>query len=350
MTPLHKKLFSFAFIAVIVGAASLLSACSVRKVSTLPGGATAGSPTIALESAQWNYRDSGAAAESRVYTNSAIAPAAKSISVIPAPAAGIAASAPMPAPSTMPEYDGNASGYRPEKIVLTGDISMETDIFDNVVESIKAYVSGAGGYVQNSNLYSTRRGDSDVRIFSAALKMPSDQFQSVKQYIEKVGGEGAGRILSSSENANDMTTTYYDTESRLKTKQIEEQRVLEMITKAEKIDDLLRLEERLSQIRTEIELYQTSMTNIDRLSTFSTIKISITEIPTLRITDTSQSFSKKLYNSFIASYNATVRFFESLIIWFFGAIIPLILLIICALIVILVLKVIKNKHKNTRRD
>lgn len=245
----------------------------------------------------------------------------------------------------MPEEAASAGGgaqIKPDKIIQTANIEMQTDRFDDVSEQLRRVAIENGGYVENANLYNryNYNRDSRWRVFSITLRVPTDKFEEVRQYVE-----GLGHVLSAVQNADDVTAQYYDIVSRLETKQIEEERVLDMITRANQIDDLLALEERLGQIRTQIERYQSQINSIDRLAAYSTIQVGLSEVTKEELVIVSDNLGGRIQKAFLNSLNKTASFFQEVLIFLAGALIPLAIVGLLAFIGIKAALTAHHKHK-----
>ncbi len=165
------------------------------------------------------------------------------------------------------------------------------------------------------------------------LRVPRDQFDTVLKRVESLA-----KVVSSSQSAEDVTASYYDIAGRLETRRVEEARVLEMIPRAEKIEDLLALEERLGEIRTDIELYQSQMNNIDRLAAYSTIHVNLEEVPREEMIVVSDDLGGRLQLAFIRSVNNTVIFFQNTLLFLAEIFIPLLFAGLIAVVGIIIYK------------
>ncbi|MDR2940808.1 MAG: DUF4349 domain-containing protein [Clostridiales bacterium] len=224
------------------------------------------------------------------------------------------------------------------KIIINSNVDMESNDFDNEVEFIKTQVINSGGYIENSNL-STQGYNNSQRYIDMVLKIPAGKYETVKAQILSVGN-----TLSVQESQQDRTTEYMDTQSKLRLKQEEEKSLLSFLEEAEKIEDIIELEKRLGEARQEIELAQSQINNIDRLSAFSTMSIQITEVLETTIAKIEpDSFGSQIKGAFISSLNTTINFFEAAAIFISGAFLPLLALGLFVLMILNFLKVFKPK-------
>ena len=147
-------------------------------------------------------------------------------------------------------YDSNSSGESAEiigrKLIRTITIEAETKDLDGLLTDIDSQLAALGGYVQTKQV----RGNinSGRRYASMTLRIPADKLD---QFVKHVSG--ATNILSSGETTEDVTLKYIATESRIAALEAEEARVMELIAKAQNLNELLTLESKLSNIRQELE-------------------------------------------------------------------------------------------------
>ncbi len=63
-------------------------------------------------------------------------------------------------------------------------------------------------------------------------------------------------MTSQSESAEDVTLQYTDTESRIASLKNEQERLNALLEKADTLENIFKLEERLTEVRYELENYQ----------------------------------------------------------------------------------------------
>jgi len=221
-----------------------------------------------------------------------------------------------------------------QKIIKTANVSLNVKDYSNAFDELKAAVDAAGGYIENSNSYVyMTRANREFKSGSVTVRVPSGRFDEIKRRISDLG-----KVTRDNESSDNVTSQYYDIEKRLTAKQEEEKRLLELIGKAEKIEDLIRLEERLSYVRAEIETYRTRMSNIDRLASFSTINVDMRETPDEEIEPISDDLWQLIKNAFIGSVNDLKEFFEWLAVFAAGALLPLMFIGALAAVIVFLIK------------
>ena len=98
------------------------------------------------------------------------------------------------------------------------------------------------------------------------------------RYIEN-GLNTLGNVTYKTSGIQNITVEYTDTESRLKAYRTEEERLLVMLEKAETVEDMLNIEDRLSlRCATASESLTSTLMNWDSLISYSTVTLQITEV------------------------------------------------------------------------
>ena len=172
--------------------------------------------------------------------------------------------------------DTAASASVPEnrKWIVTVDMSAETEDMDALIAGIQEQIDALEGYVQNQRI-SNGSYRSSYRYRSAYLtvRIPAE---SVDAFTEKVSG--MSNVTHSSKNLEDITLSYVATESRMKALQTEEERLLELMAKADTMSDLLEIEARLTDVRYELESVTSQLRSYDNLVNYATIYLNIEEV------------------------------------------------------------------------
>jgi len=150
-------------------------------------------------------------------------------------------------------------------IVRTGEISLVVeDVVDARDEAANLAVR-LGGYVVSSRI----SGEEEDMRGSISIRVPDDKFDQALAELRDL----AVRVLSESTSSRDVTEEYVDLQSRLKNAEATEKQYLVLLEKAEDVEDILRIYERLSQVRREIEQIKGRMQYLERTSSMSLISV-----------------------------------------------------------------------------
>ena len=178
--------------------------------------------------------------------------------------------------NTLTESGSGSSSTLPEsrKWIITVNMSAETEDLDALLAALEEEISSLEGYVEGQNIYngstySSRR----YRSASLTVRVPA---QDVDSFTSEVAG--LANVVSSSKNLEDVTLSYVATESRMNALQVEEARLLELMEKAETMADLLEIEERLTDVRYELESTTSRLRLYDNQIDYATIYLNIEEV------------------------------------------------------------------------
>ena len=245
-----------------------------------------------------------------------------------------------------PEPDDSVADYT-AKIIYTASVSIETTEFDKAVAALENQVQKIGGFVESSNVTGDTQYNSDGtttvvnRWAYYTVRIPCDHFES---FLHET--EGFGNVTSTSRDAQNVTSAYTDYEARLSSLNTQEERLLDMLSKSTDVETLIALEQRLSDVRYEIESIERNLRNYDAQIRYSTIDLTIREVelytPTVPIR---RSFGEKLEIALSDGWTQFMRGTQNLLLGLAASLPALILLLVLAAAVIICIRIRVKKRK-----
>ena len=148
-------------------------------------------------------------------------------------------------------------------IVRTGDMSLVVTDVTDARDEIAQLTIGLGGYVVSSQIWGEEQ-DMRGRI---SIRVPDEKFEQALAELREL----AVRVTSESTNSQDITEEYVDLQSRLNNAEATESQYLALLEKAENVEDILRIYDSLSGVRSEIEQIKGRMQYLERTSSMSLI-------------------------------------------------------------------------------
>ncbi len=196
------------------------------------------------------------------------------------------------------------------KLIRSANLVVETLDFGRTIDGIMAKTNMMQGYVEGSNIhgipkYGNKKSDAK-RWADLEIRIPSKNFE---RFMDAIGD--VGHIINKETFSEDVTAQYFDTEARLKSLKIQEERLLTLLSKAEKLQDIIEIERELSQVRYEIENYTGTLKKWDALIDYSSVYISVYEVETLE-TQADASFAERVSVGFVRSINNLSKFFKDM--------------------------------------
>lgn len=165
-------------------------------------------------------------------------------------------------------------GATSQKLIKTVSMSMETKEFDTLLENIRSKVEELGGYIESSEIsgssYYSLQGN---RYAWMTLRIPADKLDGFVTIVSELGN-----VTNKNESVQDITLQYVDVESHKKALETEQTRLLELLEKAESMEDIIAIESRLSEVRYELQSYGSTLRTYDNQVNYSTVSINISEV------------------------------------------------------------------------
>lgn len=231
-------------------------------------------------------------------------------------------------------------GITAQKMIKTCTLRAETTDFDNVVDIIYAKVAELSGYVESSSLNGTGKGY-DKRSITMSIRIPGESLDLFTQTVE-----GNTTVLSSSGNVKDVTLDYVDMESHVKALRVEQEALMKLLERAESLEDILILQSQLTQVRYEIESYESRLRSMDNLVTYSTVNLTLREVERETQIVEELTFMQEVLAGLTDNLYDIGDWFRNTAIWLIVSLPYIIIWAVIILIIVFVIrKIIKKKRK-----
>lgn len=241
-----------------------------------------------------------------------------------------------------PAAPGEGNSLEPEKVIVTIDMNFETTKFDDSVAKINEAVKSVSAFIQDSNVEFGSGYYKQAKSANITIRVPKDKVEEFKTAL----GEGVGTLISENISKSDVTKSYRDNETRLRVLQDKEKRLRELLAKAETVENIIEIENSLSETITEIEIIKSDLQNIDDKVDYSTIYIYLREVKVPSNIETpTTTFSERIKNALSGSAEAFVNGMGNLLISFIYFFPYFILLILLIVIVRFIYKFLKKRFK-----
>ena len=171
--------------------------------------------------------------------------------------------------------DDGAIENSSRKIIRNVNISAETEEFDSFVSNIDKKVKELGGYMESTNISGRSISSSSKNMRSADLvaRVPSNKLDSFVSNVADISN-----ITNKSESAEDITLNYADTQAHISSLRTEQQRLDELLLQAEDIETIIAIESRITDVRYELESYESRLRTMDNKVDYSTVTIYVREV------------------------------------------------------------------------
>jgi hypothetical protein len=221
-----------------------------------------------------------------------------------------------PAPAAQAEKAQSGVGTVPfpqvfngeRALILTGSVSLRASDPWSVSDRVQSIAAGLGGDV----ISLAQSGSGDQRSAMLTIRVPQARFNDALRQIRDIADI---EVLSSNVEGQDVTDQFIDLEARLKAKTAEEQRYLALLGRAEAIEDILRIDQVLAQVRTQIEQLTAQLNVIKARTTFSTISVQVIPLLAEPKTDPGAYDPSRTLERAVAALGALMRVVADAFIW-----------------------------------
>jgi hypothetical protein len=189
------------------------------------------------------------------------------------------------------------------KIVSTAILTVEADAVSARYQDVATIAAGAGGYVSDSSF--GREGDQETA--SVTVRVPVESYQDVLRQLR-----GMGNVVGESSSANDVTEEFTDLEARLRNLRATETQYLEFLGQAQNLEETLMMQDRINQVRGEIEQVQGRMLLLEQTTALATITVHLQPPPVVAevVPPEEPKGERSLAASAEEAFDASVEFLE----------------------------------------
>lgn len=192
-----------------------------------------------------------------------------------------------------------------KKVVKTGGIDFQSENIAKDYKKIREILPKFKAYIENENQSKTSQRIS----YDLTVRVPSDSYDSLYCSLSNL----AYRLDNRYSSVEDVTARYYDLDTRIKNKIALEQRYVELLLKASVIKDILEIENKLNELRTEIESIQGQFNYLSKQVTHSTISLSFYEVlPYVYDSSPRKGFGQRILSALNSGWQGFLSFLVAL--------------------------------------
>lgn len=201
-----------------------------------------------------------------------------------------------------------------KKIIQNFQVSILAEDVKNTSTEIGNKVRSLGGYTEMEEIMEYGS--------NASIRIPSQNADLFIEYLEKTF-----EVTNKNKSIEDVTDVYVDNDARLKNLRAEEAQVLEILKKANTVDEILKVQSELYRIRGEIEVLESRKKNWDRQVDYSTVKLNISKKQIvndkkIKLLNSSEFFNS-MWKGFKSTFMTIVLSLQTIVIFLFTNLIPI---------------------------
>lgn len=198
------------------------------------------------------------------------------------------------------------------KIIRNAEIGLEADSPEELQKQITSIAESKGGFVVESQQSSSDARSTTRDVVAMTLRVPSENFDSALDEIRKI----AKRVVVETVKGQDVTEEFIDIEAQLKAKKALEEQFMEIMKRANTVEDALNVQRQLAEVRGEIERIEGRRRFLEDQSSLSTIRVQIKTPAALSAS--SEGFGYRFTESFGSGVDIALNFVLDLVTFVIG--------------------------------
>lgn len=224
------------------------------------------------------------------------------------------------------------------KIIERLTIYAQTKEFDSLLEEIEQQISACGGYVESSSIFGDDYHSSRSREASYVIRIPAEQSGAFADYLSS-----RCTVTQKEVSTEDVTLNYIDTESRISALQSEKESLEALMKEAANLENVIQIQERLTEVIYEIESYQSQLRSYDNLIDYTTVSLYLSEVERTAVVE-EQSIWQEIGQNISNNFEDIGYFLRGLFVGIASGL-PYFLILAVIALVILVIVWLFRRHR-----
>ncbi|WP_297278571.1 DUF4349 domain-containing protein [uncultured Brachyspira sp.] len=228
-------------------------------------------------------------------------------------------SVPAPAPSPAPKFEeaavsdavnvDNAANME-RKLIITVDVRINSRDVEKSYKSVENKIKEYNGYFDTV--------ESSKNRYYLTIRVPKDNLYNFINFLEETEN-----IENKNINTQDVTDTYYDTENRIKNREVLLEKLRAYLREAKSIDEILKVEDRINTLTYEIETMKGNLETLTSSIDYSRVTLNISNQEAIKS-------NTNIYNKYLNLISFLKEFFSGILFFLVGFVavaIPVVLIL-----------------------
>lgn len=217
------------------------------------------------------------------------------------------------------------------KITKNAELTVQTKNLTEFIDSLNKKTEELEGYNESLNVGDYSSGYAQIQV-----RIPADNLDAFIAAVDEMA-----TVKSRNVTLRDITDSYTDVESHIKALETEVTALLGILEKCQTVAETIEVQDRLAQVRGELDSLKSQKQNYDSQIRYSAVSISVSEEE--RIVKSDKSFSSRLKTKFEDSLYNIGNFFEELAVNLFGGILYILIAAAAVTAIVFIVKAIRRK-------
>lgn len=151
-------------------------------------------------------------------------------------------------------------------LIVEAWISLQVDAIDPIARQVESAATARGGWVESADIV----GEGGYRTATISIRIPAERFDETMTALRSLG-----IVTDEGVASQDVTEQLVDNEARMSAWRAQEERLIVLLENAATVEDIVDIERRISEVRTDIEYVAAAQRNLQNRVAASLIRVSL---------------------------------------------------------------------------
>lgn len=227
-------------------------------------------------------------------------------------------------------------------IIRSATRSMQSTAFDEDSASVDMLVRDYEGWFAYRALSGKAYDEGGTgRTLDLSIRIPTETMDDFLTDLKQIGA-----TIRMTDSSEDVSSRYYDTETRLQALRSQHERLTELITDAADLADLISLEDKLYEVQSEIDSLEGSLRDMSSRAQYSDITVSLSEVREYSEPEyIEETLPERIKNGFRDSIEWVKGFLQDMIVAAVAFSPALLVIVPAALIIWLIVRSVRRRRR-----
>ncbi len=192
----------------------------------------------------------------------------------PAQASGSSAGSASSSSSSSPAGQGTSNIPIAQYLIKTLNVSMSVKDTQKIANDLQNWITTTDPRAYSAGITYNQVGNNLYNI-SLTFSVETTLYPQIEQYLTNYPAQHGGQLLSLNETVQDVTNDYIDTQSRLTNLKSEQTRLLDLMSHAQALGDIISIQDRLTQVEGDIEQIEAHLKELSSQTSYYTVVIGL---------------------------------------------------------------------------
>jgi hypothetical protein len=164
-------------------------------------------------------------------------------------------------------------------LVKTLSVTMAVKDTRQAAEALQAWISTTDPHAFSDGM-NYQQVDTNIYNITMSFSVQASLYPQIESYLRDYAPQQKGQLLGFQESVQDVTNDYIDTQSQLKNLRGEQARLLDLMSRAQALNDVLTIEQKLTDVEGQIEQIEEHINDLGNQLQFYTITITLQPLTT----------------------------------------------------------------------